>query len=203
MKKTKMEEKNISNEESLLIIEQMIQAAKSEQKDDGKGWIIWGWLLFLASATTIINIREGWFSTFFFWNVFGVLSIVLLVYSSVRKVLMKKVDRVKTYTQDLFAKLNTGFFISLLLIIVSINTRHVHPIQGFGLLLGLYGFWILIYGSVLNFKPSIIGAFITWGFAAASLFASSFEQCMIFHALAVLCGYIIPGHIANKEFNKP
>jgi len=25
---------------------------------------------------------------------------------------------------------------------------------------------------------------------------------MIFHAMAVLLGYIIPGHIANIEFNK-
>jgi hypothetical protein len=57
-----MEEKNISNEESLLIIEQMIQTAKKEQKDDGKGWIIWGWLLFLASVATFINLKIQWFN---------------------------------------------------------------------------------------------------------------------------------------------
>jgi hypothetical protein len=77
----------------------------------------------------------------------------------------------------------------------------VDPRKGFGLLLGLYGFWILIYGAVLNFKPSIIGAFITWAFAFASLFVKSFEHTMLLHAIAVLAGYIIPGHIAYKEFN--
>jgi hypothetical protein len=112
------------------------------------------------------------------------------------------VKKVKTYTQDLFEKLNFGFVISLLLIIVSMNTGGVNPIQGFGLLLGLYGFWILIYGAVLNFKPSIIGAIISWVLAAVSLFAENFEQTMVLHAVAVLCGYIIPGHIAHKEFNK-
>jgi len=34
------------------------------------------------------------------------------------------------------------------------------------------------------------------------LFVKTFEWVMILHALAVLIGYIIPGHIANKEFKK-
>ena len=87
------------------------------------------------------------------------------------------------------------------LIIFSINLG-VSPIKGFALLLGLYGFWILIYGTALNFKPSIIGAFITWGLAFACLYVQSFEWTMLLHALAVLCGYIIPGHIAYAEFKK-
>jgi hypothetical protein len=197
-----MEEKNISNEESLLIIEQMIQTAKKEQKDDGKGWIVWGWLLFFASVTTFLNIRMQWFNTFFFWNVFGIISVLLGLFECGRFLFRKKVKKVKTYTQDLFEKLNFGFIVSLLLIIVSMNTGGVSPIQGFGLLLGLYGFWILIYGAVLNFRPSIIGAIITWALAVVSLFSKNFEQTMILHAVAVLCGYIIPGHIAHKEFNK-
>ena len=197
-----MEVKNISNEESLLIIEQMIQTAKKEQKDDGKGWIIWGWLLFFASVTTFFNLKMKWFNTFFFWDAFGIISVILGLYECGRAFLRRKVKKVKTYTQDLFEKLNFGFIVSLLLIIVSMNTGGVSPIQGFGLLLNLYGFWILIYGAVLNFKPSIIGAFITWIFGAVSLFAQNFEQTMIIHAVAVLCGYIIPGHIAHKEFKK-
>ena len=107
----------------------------------------------------------------------------------------------RTYTKDLFEKLNVGFVISLMLIIFSMNLG-VNPLKGFGLLLGLYGFWILIYGAVLNFRPSIIGAYVTWAFAFVSLFVDSFEWTMLAHAAAVLCGYIIPGHIAYSEFNK-
>ena len=61
-----MEEKQISEQESLLIIQQMIQTAKAEQKDDGKGWILWGWLLFAASILTYLNIELGWYDTYFF-----------------------------------------------------------------------------------------------------------------------------------------
>ncbi len=180
-----MEDEKMTQEESLQIIQQMIQTAKLEQKDDGKGWIIWGWLLFLASVFTYINLKFEWVSTFFFWNLFGLFTLLLLGYETFRYIFKKRIEQVRTYTKDLFEKLNIGFFISLMLIIFSMNLG-VHPIKGFALLLGLYGFWILIYGAVLNFKPSIIGAYITWAFAFASLFVSSFEHTMLLHASAVL-----------------
>jgi hypothetical protein len=196
-----MEDKNMTEQESLQIIQQMIQTAKNEQKDDGKGWIIWGWLIFLASVFTFINLKYEWLSVFFFWNVFGIFTLVLLGYETVQHLLKRRKEKVRTYTKDLFDKLNIGFVISLMLIILSMNLG-VDPKKGFALLLGLYGFWILIYGAVLNFKPSIIGAYITWALAFASLFVKSFEYTMLLHAIAVLCGYIIPGYMANKEFNK-
>ena len=70
-----MEEKKLSEQESLLIIQQMIQTAKQEQKDDGLGWILWGWLLFAASALTWLNMKLEWFSVYLFWNISGIISI--------------------------------------------------------------------------------------------------------------------------------
>jgi len=195
------QERPLSEKESLLIIQQMILAAKQEQKDDGKGWIIWGWLLFLASFFTFLNLKWNWVSTYFFWNLFGGIALILLLIAVVRLLFFKPKEKVRTYTKDLFEKLNIGFFIFLMLIIFAINLG-VSPVKGFALLLGLYGFWMLIYGAALNFKPSIIGAFITWGLAFAALYVKTFEWTMLLHSLAVLCGYIIPGHIANAEFKK-
>jgi hypothetical protein len=86
-------------------------------------------------------------------------------------------------------------------IIVAINVN-ISPTIGFSLLISLYAFWILIYGSALNFRPSIIAAYLTWGIGFVSLFMKGFEQVMLLHAAAVLVGYIIPGHIANNEFRK-
>ena len=204
-----MEEKYLSEKESLDIIQQMIATAKQDQKDDGKGWILWGWLLFATSILTYVNLYYNWFSESFFWNIFGIISILLLVFSSIRYFFFKKTHRVKTYTGDLFEKLNIGFFIFLLFIILSMNMG-VGPVKGFALLIALYGFWILIYGTALNFKPSIVAAFITWaiGFVALiihkleSTVEEQFKWVMILHAVAVLVGYIIPGHMANKEFKK-
>jgi hypothetical protein len=192
-----METTTMTSEESLLIIRQMISTAKKEQKDDGKGWIVWGWLLLAASVFTFINLKTGWVNPFFFWNVLGVLSIVLT-----RFVFFKKGQAVKTYTADLFEKLNIGFFISLVFIVIAININVVTPVVGFALLINLYGFWALIYGAALNFKPSIIAAFVVWGLGIAALFVKTFDWTMLLHAAAVLAGFIIPGHIARKQFRE-
>jgi len=196
-----MDEKPITQHESLLLIQQMIQTAKREQKDDGKGWIAWGWMLFISSVLTVANLHFNWFSTYFFWNLFGIAAILIFIYETMNVLFFKKGTRVRTYTKDLFEKLNAGFFICLLFIIVAINTG-VQPTKGFALLISLYAFWILIYGTALNFKPSVIGAYITWAFGIAALFLKTFEWVMVMHASAVLFGYIIPGHIAYTQFRK-
>jgi len=208
-----MEEKNLSGQESLQIIQQMINTAKQEQKDDGVGWIIWGWLLFFASIFTWMNIQFHWFNNIaLFWNAFGICVALYWSYRIIIYASGRSSEKVKTYTGDLFAKLNSGFFIFLLLIIFSMNipVRGVPPAKGFMLLTGLYGFWILVYGTALNFKPSIVCAYITWAIAFAGLFiykidpteGGEFKLVMLVHALAVVIGYIIPGHLANKEFKK-
>jgi hypothetical protein len=196
-----MEEKNISEQESLLLIQQMINTAKHEQKDDGKGWIVWGWLLFLVSLLTYINLQTRWFSTYYFWTYFGFFSLLLLLISIVKYYFFKRKERAKTYTGELFQKLNVGFFITIMFVIFSMNTG-LDPMKGFPILIGLYAFWILIYGTALDFKPSIIAAYITWGLGFAGFFVDSFATIMILHGSAALVGYIIPGHIANIEFKK-
>jgi hypothetical protein len=210
-----MEEKLLSEKESLMLIQQMIQTAKKEQKDDGKGWILWGWMLVAASLLTVFNIRLHWFKdVFLFWNLFGAFTILYFIYTTVVYLFFRKTKRVKTYTSDLFARLNAGFFISLLFIILSINigagvlynkygVDDGTPVRiGFALLINLYAFWVLIYGTALNFKPSVVGAYCTWAIGFAALFMKTFEQVMLLHALAVLAGYIVPGHIAYREFKK-
>ncbi|WP_207492147.1 hypothetical protein [Aridibaculum aurantiacum] len=203
----------LSGQDSLLIIQQMIDTAKREQKDDGMGWIIWGWLLFISSIGTVINLQYQWLSTFFFWNAFGFIVILLAIYETFKNFVLKQKVKVRTYTKDIFKKLNIGFFVCLMFIIISMNIG-ISPSKGFPLLMNLYGFWILIYGALLNFKPSMVGAFAMWALAFVALFipriitgthdegVTHFSWVMILHGAGVLFGYIIPGHIANMEFKK-
>lgn len=191
----------MTEQESFSIIQKMISAAKQEQKDNGMGWIIWGWMLFTVSILTIFNLRYQWFPTFAFWNAFGIGSVVLLMATVIKKYYSKKKNEVQTYYNDLFKLLNIGFFVSLAFIIVAIN-KGVGIIYGYALLVNLYAFWMLIYGAAGNFKPSIIAAFITWGFAFGGLFVSSIEMVMYIQAAVALIGYIIPGYLANKAYKQ-
>jgi len=194
-------DENLTGHDSLAIIQQMIYAAKQDQKDDGIGWILWGWLLFAASVLTIVNLQYNWYSTFFFWNVFGIIAIGLLLFTIVKALVFKRTKKVRTYTKDVFDKLNIGFTISLLLIIVAMNV-YITPSIGFALLTGLYAFWIMIYGALLNFKPSNIAAYFVFALALACMFVPNFKLVMVIHAVAVLIGYIIPGYMANRAFKQ-
>ena len=53
-----MEEKQLSGEESLALINEMISKAKHEVKDDGKGWLLWGGMILFASLTTYFLINN-------------------------------------------------------------------------------------------------------------------------------------------------
>ena len=52
-----MEEKELTQEESLRIIHEMITAAKNEVKDDSFTYLLWGWLVFIASISQFILVK--------------------------------------------------------------------------------------------------------------------------------------------------
>ncbi|HTQ27441.1 MAG TPA: hypothetical protein VMI35_04900 [Puia sp.] len=195
------QEKTMSGEEGLRLIERMIFVAKQEQRVDGVGWIWWGWALFAASIFTLVNLRFNWVSTYFFWNALGVVALVYFVARYLQYFFFGAGKTVRTYTCELIRKLNLGFFISLFFIMIAMNGI-LSPMAGFPILVNLYAFWILIYGTSMNFRPFIAGAFVAWGLGIAGLFAKTFEGVMLTHAIAVLCGYIIPGYMANTAFKK-
>ncbi len=49
-----MENEHFSKEESFKLIAKMINRAKNENHDKGEGWLLWGWLLFIASISSAI-----------------------------------------------------------------------------------------------------------------------------------------------------
>ena len=193
-----MEEKKMTGHESLHLIQQMIQVAKEDHRENGEGWLIWGWLLFIASLTSAIlgylNIK-GYIS----WIWLGTLVIGLVLYL-ILHVFKQKHVKVKTYVHELLDRLGTGFFISLFAIIAAgfINKTGV----GFGYYFILYAFWMFIHGSAIRFRPLIIGAFVNWAAAIAIFLLKDVAPVMLVSTIAVLIGYLIPGYMLRKEYRK-
>lgn len=195
-------EKRLSNTESLVIIEQMITRAKQEEKDSGWGWIIWGWLLFIASITHYVMSTLGIKGGIRVWLIFGIAGILLLIYSNVRN-RFSAVKTVTTYTTELVNRIGDAFFISLMVMVLGnavsgLNESGVN----FGYLLLLYAFWMYIHGAAYLFRPMKIGAFINWA-GAVVIFIWHVElgrNILLVHGLAVLLGYIVPGYMAQRNF---
>jgi hypothetical protein len=194
-----MEEKQLSGQESLALINAMISKAKHEIKDDGKGWLTWGGMIFFASlATYIIAVFDLNVSLWIGWNTFGVIAILLMVYSLLRR---KKAKPAKTYVDEMLRYFDIGFTICIFVIIISININ-VNPSEGFGYFLMVYAFLMLIEGGALRFKPLLIGAVVNWLGAIAIFFVEDFKYDMLITAGAVFIGYIIPGLMLRSQYRK-
>ncbi|AXY76201.1 hypothetical protein D3H65_20380 [Paraflavitalea soli] len=193
-----MEEKKLSGEESLLLIRQMIQVAKDEHREKGDGWLIWGWLLFVASVASAVMsyVKLG---RYVGWVWLGMLAVGLIVYA-IGHLLHQRKEKVQTYVQELLNKIERGFFISLFTIVASVYISNSN--FNFGYFYILYAFWMFIHGSAIRFRPLIIGAWVNWAAAIAIFLIKDFQYDMMISALAVLVGYLIPGYMLRAEFRK-
>jgi Flp pilus assembly protein TadB len=193
-----MEERKISEHESLQLIQQMIQVAKADHRENGDGWLIWGWLLFIASISSAALVYFN-FPRYISW-VWSVILIVGVVIYILFHVLNKRQEKVKTYVQELLDRLGAGFFMSLFAIVAAgfISQSSF----GFGYYYILYAFWMYIHGSAIQFKPLIIGAYVNWLAAIAIFLLNDIALIMIVSALAVLIGYLIPGYMLKAEYRK-
>ena len=192
-----MENENFSKEEGFNIIAQMISRAKNEYRDNGESWLLWGWLLFIASTASAILVHVD--QAKYIHSVWNVMGILVLIYF-IHEITKKKKARVKTYVEEMLDKFGTGFFLSLITIIVA------SAIAGNGFAFGyyfiLYAFWMYVYGSAIHFKPLIIGAFVNWAAAIIIFIINDFKYGMIVSAIAVLIGYLIPGYMLRNQYKK-
>lgn len=193
-------ENELTHQQSLSIIEQMITAAKNEHREKGDGWLLWGWLLFIASLSSAILLAVG-ITGVIGWIWTGVL-VVGFAIGGFLSATRKKRAEVTTYTQDFLNKIGVGFFISLFAMVAASYVTNAY--YAFGYYYILYAFWMFIHGSAIRFRPLIVGAVINW-LAAVAIFLTKqgdFLNMMIISSVAILCGYLIPGYMLRNQFKK-
>lgn len=193
-----IEEQPPTHVQSIQLIEQMIRSAKNEHRENGSGWLNWGWLLFIASIASAIVMKAGLYGIISkIW--LGVLlvggAIELFIYLRKRPPVL-----VKSYVEELLNKFERGFFISL---IVMVTASFISgKVSAFGYYYILYAFWMFIHGSAIRFKPLLVGAVINWVAALAIFWVNDFFYAMVISAAAILTGYLIPGYMLKNQFNK-
>jgi hypothetical protein len=190
-------EQELSNEKSMEIIRQMISQAKTNITDNGLGWLLWGSMIFLTSVATFVFIDTGAKNIYLAWNIFGCVTILLLLF----QVFRPKKKKVRTYVDDVLKLVDLSFIISLFLIIFSMNVA-VSPNAGFGFILMIFGILMLIHGGALRSRSLMVGAAVNWAGAIGIFVNKDFKYDMLIMAAAVLIGYIIPGLLLRAEYRK-
>ena len=189
-----MNERSISENESLLIIQQMIQATKSRLSEDGFMYLLWGWLVLAASLGEFFLMRSGYTHHYITWSVLMPLGAVVSVVYSMRK---SKTDTVTTYVDE-FMKYLWGSFVVSLLIVLGFMSK-IGPENAYPIILLLYGIATFVSGGALQFKPLMIGGAACGALAVASMFMP-FEFQLLALSLAVLVAYIVPGYLLRSQY---
>lgn len=190
----KMENKNLELNESMDIINKMINNAKSKLADDGFLLIFWGWNVVAAALihyiTLKINIPHGEYAWAILMPLGGIVSAVY-GYKQGKK------EKVKTYVGTYMGYLWGAFGIGLVLTLVCMPQYGIKVT--YFMLMILYGVATFVCGGILNFKPLIIGSLFSFACAFLSNFCGEMDQLLII-AIALLCSYIIPGHLLRAKF---
>lgn len=185
-------EANFNEQESLIIIRTMIEKAKNDVKADAFIFLLWGWLVFIASLSqfliikTNININQS-----LPWMLMPLGGIITPIYVYIKR----KKDRTRTHVTEMLKYIWVAFTVAILIVIFfnGMSMMQVLPV-----LMCFYGVGLFLSGAVLNFKPLMVGGCVCWIAAIAGFYFQS-EFLLLILAVAVLGGYIIPGYLLKRK----
>jgi len=187
-------EKEMTGEESLRIISEMINKTKVNIRQSSFHLLFWGWLIFACSLSEYIlwkytDFTHPYYTWFFV--IPGCFVSYIYGYKTGRKA------KVQTYADYLYVWTWVGFlFASVVLFIV--RSSEMRNFAQYMLILA--GFPTFMSGIILRFKPLIIGGICFWIIATIVYFGGP-SIAPLGMPVAVLTGYLIPGYILKNRID--
>ena len=192
-----MDKTTLTPEESFNIINKAISNFKMNYKESAKIFLLWGWVLTLASFSNfiilkILHNKEAYELMGLYslgnWVVFGIIGFIIQFF------MLRKVDKNKkvysyldTYLTKLGQVTAASFFIA---IILCIKLEIAPP----PIMLLIAGIATTTSGLFIKFRPMIIGGMSFFIFSIATTFVSN-EYIALIVGVAIICGYLIPGYL--------
>ena len=192
-----MEDKKISAQESLQLIEGMIQKAQNKFVENGTLYLLWGWVvLFCAITQYILIIYTNYSKPEIVWSLTWLVVIFQIFYLSKQE----KNKTVKTYTDELIGYVWMVFGFTMLIVGFILGKNNswtsLYPI-----IIGLYGMPTFLSGAIMKFKPLKIGAICCWFLAIFAVFVP-LQYSLLLIAVAVIVAWIVLGYLLRKKFNQ-
>ena len=189
-----MQQENLSPEQSLQLIQNMISKTKQDISDNSIYFLVWGWITFIGFIGEFLlkNIVKYEQHYQVWWLV--VVGIVFSVYNGIKH---GKKQKVKTYVGDSMKYLWIGMGISYF-VLSMILSKIGWGSSIFPFFIMMYGLGTFISGCILQFRPLIIGGVIAWILAIAAVYVE-YDYQMLFGAAAILASYIIPAYMLRSR----
>jgi hypothetical protein len=194
----KNDEKELSPQESLDLIQSMINKTKGAVADDSFHFLLWGWLVFgCCLAGYVLKVYVHYPNHFIVWWLMPVGGVISAWYGAKQS----KTQRVKSFLDEALAFLWIAIALSFIALVA------VNMIGG-GLWQTAFTYYILLYaigtfvsGSLLRFKPLIYGGLINFVLCVVSV-KFTYDNQLLIGSLAILISYIIPGHLLRRKYQK-
>ncbi|MDQ3109075.1 MAG: hypothetical protein M3R17_04195 [Bacteroidota bacterium] len=191
-------EKPLDEIESLALITSMIKKTQGALQDNGFYFLLWGWLVFIASTGMYMLMKMGQQEiSQYTWAILMPLGGLI---SGIRGWKDGKKRRAKTYTDEMLNYALIAFMIALFITLIFMSIHGGWELA-YPMIMMVYGMWLFISGGMLKFKPLIIGGIINFACAIAGYYIHTVELILLL-SFAVLAGYIIPGYLLNAKFKR-
>lgn len=190
-----MSQENFSPQESIRVIQSMIDKTRQEISIKSHFYLVWGWITFIAcSGQFILKHIVGYDKHYRVWLII----FVGVAYSVIQGIREGKKEKVKTYVGESMQHLWTGMGIAYVLLSFVISMTTGWSGNVFPLFIILYGLGTFVSGSILKFRPLVLGGLSAWLIAIGSVYLD-YDYQMLMAALAILVSYIIPAYIFNAR----
>jgi hypothetical protein len=192
-----MEEKELSEKESLALISSMISKAKNHYYESGLGALLWGFTTVICFTLAYMESTIAWFKMPF--DPFYLMGITFIVQFYLDRK-ERKYKKTVTYKDEAHKYVWIAFAISLFILLIVNNIINIAYIV-FPLLLLVFAIPTFISGCINKFKPFIIGGSACWIVCIITFFYQSYLTYLLVASVATVA-WIIPGFILRKRFYK-
>jgi len=190
-----MKDKQLTKDESLQLITEMIgQAKRNFAKGGSFFFLLWGWVVLIANAGHYVMMQWQLYNKpYLIWVITIPAMIVTIIYS----VQMDKKALVKGHLDRIYGLLWLSVFICAVIVLAFIPQvqYNMNPI-----ILVFAGLGTFLSGSMLRFTPLVLGGFALWAAAIVAFLSPLTDQYLI-AAIGILAGYLIPGYLLRKAEN--
>jgi hypothetical protein len=195
-----MDTNNLTPEDSFKIIDKAISNFKMNYRESAKVFLLWGWILALASLSNfiiLIILKSG--EAYSLMGIYSLINwVVVIIIGFIAQFFVlrdinkdKKVhSHLEGYIRKLWIVSAAAFFLAgFLCIQLGIDPPAI--------MLLIAGIATTTSGLLIKFKPLIIGGISFFVFSIASTFVSN-EYIALIVCAAIICGYLIPGYFLKS-----
>lgn len=198
-----MQDEIRSERESLMIIEQMINTAKSQFSEDGHLYLLWGWVVLICSISQFILFH--YFHSPWHFTVW-ILTWVAIGYQVAYIRRKRKRRTVTTYTDTILRSVWVTFLVVIMLMAAVIG--NIFQAKGMDFYSTVYPLFLLVYGiptyisgSILKFRPLLVGGLACWALAVITAILPGDWQILML-APGMIVAWIVPGYMLRARYKK-